>query len=164
MIRIFFLMLISGATSAFGVNTTTSHYKIEQIEQVLDGPFGVKKLYFNLQCNQYFLQNLTQASGPNTLRIAILTELGMDDCSEPSRKSYVRYSPGGRELVTVASFQKVWHCSGTCFTPGGPDMPPSNREVYGFGTSKEQATEYLGCTPPYLQHLVCNIIQVEAVD
>lgn len=138
---------------AYGQMSPT--FKLEEITEIADGVFGVKKLYFNLACNQEFLQNLTEESDANSYRIGILTKFRQKDCNEPSRLEFSRVSPAGRSLIPVTHFSEVWFCEGTCFTPGGPDMPPYNRFVEAYGTSEKQATELLGCSPPYLQHLRC---------
>lgn len=135
-------------------------YVLEDIKQVLDGRFGAKKLYFDVACNQEFLQVLNQESGQGSLNVGILTMRLSQECEEPVRRVFVRFSPYGRTVNPVSKFDEVWLCIGSCFTPGGPDMPPYNRAVQAYGTSERQATEYLGCTEPYLQDLRCEEIKI----
>lgn len=150
---LFLSMFLLCHSLAYGQVST--RFKLEEITQITDGAFGVKKLYFNLACNQEFLRNLTEPFDGNSSRIGILTKFRERDCNEPSRLEFSRTSPTGRSLIPVTHFSEVWFCEGTCFTPGGPDMPPYNRFVESYGTSEKQATELLGCSEPYLQHLRC---------
>jgi hypothetical protein len=142
--------------STTGFAATSSFLKFADVELIQDGSFGAKRLYFDLSCNQDFLQVLERDSGANVVDIGILTRWRDESCNEPTRRVFSRYNPYGKSMNTVQRFEEVWYCEATCFTPGGPDMPPYNRFVSAFGTSERQATEYLGCTPPYLQHLSCH--------
>jgi hypothetical protein len=139
----------------------SSVLKFSVIESVEDGSFGAKRLYFDLACNQDFLQVLEHNAGTNTVDVGVLTRWRDESCDAPSRRVFSRYNPYGKSINTVRRFDEVWFCEATCFTPGGPDMPPYNRFVSAFGTSEKQATGYLGCTPPYLQHLSCGVVTVE---
>lgn len=131
--------------------------KFAVIESVDEASFGAKRLYFDLVCNQDFLQVLERDSGSNTVDVGVITRWREEACDAPSRRVFSRYNPYGKSMSTVQRFEEVWYCEATCFTPGGPDMPPYNRYVSAFGTSEKQATQYLGCTPPYMQHLSCRL-------
>jgi hypothetical protein len=137
---------------------------LEQVKEIDDARLGVKKIYFDVACNQEFLQVLSEEAGASELKVAVLTLVTNRDCNGPSRRIFVRYSPHGRSVTAVSGFDQVWSCEGYCFTPGGPDMPPYNRPVQAFGTSELQAVEYLGCRPPYLQDLSCAEIDVKAFE
>lgn len=147
------------ATTVFA--TTPSFLKFADVELIQDGSFGAKRLYFDLNCNQDFLQVLERDSGSNVVDVGILTRWREESCNGPTRRVFSRYNPYGKSMNTVQRFEEVWYCEATCFTPGGPDMPPYNRFVSSFGTSERQATDYLGCTPPYLQNLRCGLQDVE---
>ena len=133
-------------------------YKLEQIKAIDDGRLGTKKFYFDVACNQDFLQVLSEETNAGSLNVAILTLLNDRDCSGPDRRVFVRFAPHGQTVTAVSDFDEVWSCRGYCFTPGGPDMPPYNRPVQAYGTSERQATDYLGCSKPYLQDLSCEVI------
>lgn len=143
------------------VAATSVVLKFAVIESVEEGSLGAKRLYYDLACNQEFVQVLEQAAGSNKVDVGILTRWRDESCDKPTRRVFSRYNPYGKAVNPVQSFEQVWYCEGTCFTPGGPDMPPYNRFVSAFGTSEKQATEYLGCTPPYLQHLTCHPVNVQ---
>ena len=147
------------ANNAFA--TTSSFLKFAAVESIEDVSFGAKRLYFDLDCNQDFLQVLERNSGSNAVDVGVLTRWRDESCNRPTRRVFARYNPYGKSINTVQRFEEVWYCEATCFTPGGPDMPPYNRFVSSFGTSEKQATEYLGCTPPYLQHLSCHLVAVQ---
>lgn len=154
--------LIAGFFLAFSITAwgvPQQNYKLEQIVQVSDGSLGAKKLYFELECNQRFLQVLTEPTGTQSNKVGILTEFAPKECDDPSRVTFVRHSSDNRQLIPVTDFAEVWDCTGTCFTPGGPDMPPYNRLVQAYGTSEGQAVSYLGCSPPYLQELSCRELE-----
>jgi hypothetical protein len=150
------LFFICSIFSSVAFASGQSALKFASIESVEDASLGAKRLYFDLACNQDFLQVLEHNLGGNTVEVGILTRLHDEDCHSPSRRVFVRYNPYGKSMTPVERFEQVWYCEATCFTPGGPDMPPYNRFVSSFGTSEQQATDYLGCTPPYLQHLSCR--------
>ncbi len=143
------------------VAATSVVLKFAVIESVEEGSLGAKRLYYDLACNQEFVQVLDQPAGSNKIDVGILTRWRDESCDEPTRRVFSRYNPYGKAVNAVQSFEQVWYCEATCFTPGGPDMPPYNRFVSAFGTSEKQATEYLGCTPPYLQHLTCHTVNVQ---
>lgn len=145
-------------------SASAQRYKLEQVKEIDDARLGVKKIYFDVACNQEFLQVLSEEAGTSELKVAVLTLVTNRDCNGPSRRIFVRYSPHGRSVTAVSGFDQVWSCEGYCFTPGGPDMPPYNRPVQAFGTSELQAVEYLGCRPPYLQDLSCAEIDVKASE
>jgi hypothetical protein len=155
------LIIISFVFSGAVFATNSSVLKFAAIKSLEDGSFGAKRLYYNLACNQEFVQVLESGTGSNTVDVGILTRWRDESCDSPSRRVFTRYNPYGRVVSPVHGFEAVWYCEATCFTPGGPDMPPYNRFVSSFGTSEKQATEYLGCTPPYLQHLSCHTVAVQ---
>lgn len=161
LMRIFLCMVLFFAASVFA--TTQSVLKFAMIESVDDSAFGAKRLYFDLACNQEFLQVLENKLDANLVDVGVLTRLRDEPCDAPTRQVYARYNPYGKSVNPVQRFKEVWYCEATCFTPGGPDMPPYNRFVSSFGTSEKQATDYLGCTPPYLQHLSCRLEIVQPV-
>lgn len=154
-ISVFLLALVGFVNTSSAYSQKADYYKIERINEILDGSFGVKKLYFDLDCNQKFLQLLQRDSAPDVVEVAVLTIVTDRDCDRPATSSFVRFSAGTATIEPVSSFNEVWDCKGFCYTPGGPDMPPYMRAVQAFGTSQDQAISYLGCTPPYLQDLSC---------
>lgn len=157
-ISVFLLAFVGFISASSAYSEGADYYKIERIREIVDGSFGVKKLYFELECNQKFLQLLHQDSAPEVVDVAVLTMVTDWDCDRPVSRSFVRFSTRAAEIKPVSSFTEVWDCNGFCYTPGGPDMPPYMRTVQAFGTSRDQAISYLGCTPPYLQDLSCREI------
>lgn len=155
-----FMVLLAFAFYGKAYSAPAYKYKLEQIKEIDDGRLGVKKFYFDVACNQEFLQVLSEETTAGNLNVAILTLFNDRGCSDPNRRVFVRFAPHGQSVTAVSEFDQVWSCNGNCFTPGGPDMPPYNRPVQAYGTSERQATDYLGCTKPYLQDLSCEVIDV----
>ena len=137
-------------------------YKISPITDIVDGSLGMKRLYFNLACNERFTQVLTENTSRKHDRVGVLTKVESVDCHDPSRETFVRIAPGDTTLEPVDAFNEVWFCSGFCYTVGAPDMPPYNRYVEGFGTSEMQAILYLGCSEPYLSNVHCKQVPVNS--
>ena len=157
-IQVVLVAIVSNPGFALAADT----YKISPITDIADGSLGVKRLYFNLACNERFAQVLTEAGSRKQAKVGILTQVESRDCGDPDRETFVRVTPGDTTLEPVTEFNEVWLCSGFCYSVGGPDMPPYNRYVEGFGTSEKQAIGYLGCSEPYLSNLHCHQVPVDS--
>jgi hypothetical protein len=159
---IFFNALMVAIISYPDFALAADTYKISPITDIADGSLGIKRLYFNLACNERFTQVLTEAGSRKHAKVGILTQVESRDCNDPDRETFVRVTPGDTTLEPVTEFSEVWFCSGFCYTVGGPDMPPYNRYVEGFGTSEKQAIGYLGCSEPYLSNVHCHQVPVNS--
>ena len=153
-------VMVMASNPGFALAENT--YKISTISAIADGSLGIKRLYFNLACNERFTQVLTEAESRKQAKVGILTQVESIDCNDPDRETFVRVTPGDTTLEPVTEFSEVWFCSGFCYTVGGPDMPPYNRYVEGFGTSEKQAIGYLGCSEPYLSNVHCHQVPVNS--
>ena len=130
--------------------------KMVPVTSISDGYFGGKRLYFNLACNERFMQVLTERKSQSALDVGILVEELDYSCNRPDRELFGRVTPNGRDLHPVMAFNEVWYCSAMCYTGGGPNNMPNYEFVSAFGTSENQATNNLACGSAYLINLRCG--------
>ena len=62
-------------------SASAQQYKLEPIKEIDDARLGVKKIYFDVTCNQEFLQVLSEEVGASELKVAVLTLVNNRDCN-----------------------------------------------------------------------------------